>query len=89
MMSFKTHAVLAFLLTIGSTAMASTDKCNAGPKDQWQPLEALEKRLRSEGWTIMKSKIDSGCYKILGKREKGQHLKAYFNPKTLEMLKDG
>ncbi|MFM9917778.1 MAG: PepSY domain-containing protein [Rhizobacter sp.] len=88
-MSFKSAAALALLLTIGGAATAGTDKCNAGPKDQWQPLEALEKRLRSEGWTIMKSKIDSGCYKILGKRDKGQHLKAYFNPKTLEILKDG
>lgn len=89
MMSFKTPALLALLLTFGGAALAATDKCNAGPRDQWQPLEALEKRLRAEGWTITKSKIDSGCYKVRGKSGKGQHLKAYFNPKTLEILKDG
>lgn len=89
MLSFKTPAALSLLLALSGTAMASANKCNAGPQDQWQPLETLETRLRIEGWTIKKAKIDSGCYKVVATKGKDLHMKAYFNPKTLETLKDG
>ena len=88
MSSFIRPALLSLAMLLSGGAMASPDKCNAGPRDQWQPIETLEKRLRSEGWTIRKSTIHSGCYKIRGKSGKGMRMKAYFNPKTLEILKE-
>ncbi|MEI2679978.1 MAG: PepSY domain-containing protein [Burkholderiaceae bacterium] len=88
MSPFIRPALLWLSMLLSGGVMASPDRCNAGPRDQWQPIETLEKRLRSEGWTIRKSTIHSGCYKIRGKSGKGMRMKAYFNPKTLEILKD-
>ena len=71
-----------------SAALAADDKCKAGPKDQWQSMAALEKKLAAEGWKIKTTKIDKGCYEVYGTDGKGQRAETYFNPKTLDAIKD-
>lgn len=81
-----TLAAATFALVAGE-AFAS-DKCDAGPKDQWQPKEALEKKLQAEGIKVKRIKIDDGCYEVYGTDAKGARLERYFHPKTLEPVKN-
>ncbi|MDL2338779.1 MAG: PepSY domain-containing protein [Pseudomonadota bacterium] len=83
----KTRFSLALALAASSTAFAGGDKCSAGAKEQWQPIETLEKKLIAEGWKIKKAKIDSGCYEVYGTDAQGKRVEVYFNPKTLEPVK--
>lgn len=84
----KRLLILATTFLVGSAALASDDKCKAGPKDQWQSMAALEKKLAAEGWKIKTTKIDKGCYEVYGTDGKGQRAETYFNPKTLDAIKD-
>ena len=79
--------LLLTLLATSSTAFAGTDKCKAGPKDQWQPMAALEKKLTAEGWKIKKAKIDDGCYEVYGTDPQGKQAEIHFHPKTFDAIR--
>ncbi|WP_395139514.1 PepSY domain-containing protein [Schlegelella aquatica] len=81
-----TLAAATFALVAG--AVFASDKCDAGPKDQWQPKEALEKKLQAEGIKVKRIKIDDGCYEVYGTDAKGERIERYFHPKTLESVKN-
>ena len=85
---FNRLLVLTIAFVVSNTALAAEDKCKAGPRDQWQSMTALEKRLVAEGWNIKATKIDKGCYEVYGTDGKGQRAEAYFNPKTLDAIKN-
>jgi hypothetical protein len=77
-------ALGAFAVACG--AMASP-RCEAVPKDQWQPREALQSRLAAAGWKeISRIKVEDGCYEAKGTDDKGRRVEVYFNPKTLEQV---
>lgn len=83
----KTALLLALGAVASSAALAGTDLC-ASPKDQWQAMPALEKKLSAEGWTIRKIKLDKGCYEVYGTDDKGRRVESYFDPRTLDRVKD-
>jgi hypothetical protein len=76
---------LAALLALPLAAQAET-RC-AVPMAQWQPKEALETKLRADGWTQTTIRTDDGCYKVRASGPEGKRLKAKFDPATLEMLR--
>lgn len=73
-------------LALAGAAVASP-RCKA-LLDTWQPREALEKKLREEGWQIRRIKTDDGCYKVEGVRADGQRVKATFQPDTLTLIRE-
>ena len=75
-------AVIGFVL--GGIAHAGP-RCHV-PLADWQPREALQDKMRLMGWTISRIKTDDGCYKVYGTNDKGLHVKAKFNPATLDMI---
>ena len=84
----KTILAIATLIAAAAgagTAFAS-DKCDV-PMSEWQPREALQKKLEDQGWQVRKIKTDDGCYEAYAIDDKGQRVEAYFNPKTFEMVK--
>ena len=58
-------------------------QCNV-PTDQWQPREALQKKLESEGWKVRSIKTEHGCYEAKALDANGKRLEAVFDPKTLD-----
>ena len=80
-----TTAVLTALLG-ASVAFAGDNDCNV-PENEWQPQETLEAKLKDEGWSVKKIKVDDGCYEVYGKTSDGKRVEAYFDPKTFEMVK--
>ena len=79
---------LATALLIGTTALPAfaSDKCNV-PKDEWQPAQELQAKLEAQGWKVQRLKTDDGCYEVYATDANGKRIEAYFNPKTLEMIR--
>jgi len=80
-------------LLISSLALGLITPAMAGPRchvpmADWQPKQALEDKLKAEGWTIRRIKSDDGCYRVHGQRGDGQRVKAAFAPDTLIMIRE-
>ena len=88
-----TRWILAPLLALGLAApvaapvfASSGERCDA-PIADWQPREALEKKLTAEGMDVRRIKTDDGCYEVKAIDAKGRRIEAYYDPKTLELVK--
>jgi hypothetical protein len=80
-------AIAAFILVASASPAFATGKVKCDvPEAKRQPVGALEARLKAEGWTIKKSKLDGGCYEVYGTQPDGKFVEAYFDPMTFEKL---
>ena len=75
-------ALIAVVGLAAGPALAA-DRCSV-PKAEWQPREALQKKLETQGWTIKRMDTEDGCYEVYALDQQGRRVEAYFNPKTLE-----
>ena len=78
--------VLSFISGFSIPALASP-RCNV-PMADWKPRQALEDKLKAEGWTVRRIKSDDGCYKVHGTRADGQRVKATFAPDSLDLIRE-
>jgi len=80
--------VLSIVMAVVGAATTSyaSDLCNV-PKSEWQSEKALQEKLEGEGWKVSRIKVDDGCFEAYAKDAEGRRVEAYFNPKTLEMVK--
>lgn len=76
---------LIMFTTITASAAHAAERCDV-PTDQWQPREALQKKLEAEGWTVEKIKTEDGCYEAYATNAKGKKIETFFNPKTFEAV---
>ena len=84
MRSLVGAAILSVCLGAGP-AMAGP-RCNV-PLADWQPREALERKLSAEGWTVVSIRSDDGCYKVKATNPRGEHLEAKYDPESLELVR--
>lgn len=82
----RSMLILTTLSGLAGTAAASP-RCDVA-LDRWQPRQALEDRLKAEGWRIARVRSDDGCYKVEGTRADGQRVKATFQPDTLTIIRE-
>jgi hypothetical protein len=85
MRAMRTLFSLSFTLGLALPALASP-RCNAAMTD-WKPRQALEDKLRAEGWQVQRIKTDDGCYKVYGRQADGKQVKATFAPDTLILIR--
>lgn len=87
MNALKTPIVAAGLLlaSLGTFAQHA-ERCEPIPKTEWRPQADLEKKLKNEGWTVSRVKIENGCYEVYGKDAKGKKMETFFHPKTFEVV---
>ena len=76
--------VIALSTLAAGTALAS-ERCTA-PMAEWQPREALQQKLESEGWKVRRIKTEDGCYEAYAFNADGKRVEAMFDPKTLAMI---
>ncbi len=76
---------LAFVMMSTGGAIAG-DLCTT-PMKEWQPREALQSKLESDGWKVKRIKIDDGCYEAYAIDADGRKVEVYFDPKTFEPVK--
>lgn len=86
MHAFRSKIFMASLIGLVIPAAASP-RCKA-PLENWQPREALEEKLRNEGWNVRRIKTDDGCYKVEGMRADGTRVKATFEPDSLTLIRE-
>ncbi len=75
-----------FLTAFCAGTAGAAELCSV-PQGEWQPQDALQKQLESEGVTIKKIKIDEGCYEVYGTDKDGKRIENYYDPKTLSLVK--
>jgi hypothetical protein len=76
---------LASLALVAAGPALAAGKCNA-PSGEWQPPEALQTKLESQGWKVRQIKTEDGCYEAFAVDADGKRLEALFDPKTLEAV---
>lgn len=78
-------APVVLTLSLATGFALADDRCDV-PLGAWQPREALQKKLETDGWTVSKIRADDGCYKAYGRDAHGTIVKGRFDPATLERL---
>mgnify|MGYP001587346358 CR=1 FL=1 len=86
-MSLRTALFLA-LLSLGALPAVADDRCTV-PLADWQPREALQKKLEADGWTILSIRAHDGCYGVVARDPRGATVKSRFDPATLERVERG
>jgi len=83
----KTFIISALALTsLAASAVMASEGCSVPMKD-WQPREALQSKLETQGWKVTRIKIDDGCYEAKAIDADGHKVEAYFNPVTLAKIR--
>ena len=72
--------------TRGATRAQHAKKCDPIPKDEWKPQAELERKLKNEGWTFGRVKIENGCDEVYGKNAVRRQMETFFHPKTFEVV---
>ncbi len=82
------YALMTTILfaTLGGSAAVASEDCNV-PMAEWQPREALQKKLEDDGWKVNRIKTDGGCYEVGANDDKGRRVHATYDPKTFEVVK--
>jgi hypothetical protein len=84
----RSITLVACSLLMASSVFAATAKveCATSPAAKWQPQAALIAKLKAEGTTVSKIKVENGCYEVYAKDKAGKKANAAYNAETLEML---
>lgn len=86
MQALRTFLAIGAALAVTLPAFASP-RCHVA-MTEWKPREALEDKLKAEGWQFHRIKTDDGCYKVYGRKSDGQRVKAIFAPDTLMLIRE-
>lgn len=79
---FSAAILLAGALA-GGAALADDDCTD--PVANWQPREVLRMQIEQRGWTVLRIKVDDGCYEVRGLDRKGNRFKAKYAPASLRI----
>ncbi|MGM3273873.1 PepSY domain-containing protein [Ralstonia sp. 24A2] len=78
---------LATLALVCSTSALAGAKCTKHPKSEWMLEADAQAKIKAEGTTIKKFKVDGNCYEIYGTNKDGKKVEIYYDTKTLEIVK--
>ena len=85
----KASTLLAAAAAVGLAVPAQADGdiiCKAGPKDGWQKISKLKKKVWLEEWKLLKMQVEGDCYEVYARTKEGQSIEAFFHPVTLKKL---
>ena len=78
--------ILIAALVLNATAVGAAlagEKCNV-PVAEWQPREALQAKLESDGWQIRSIKTEDGCYEAYAVEFEGKQGRSVFRSQDLQ-----
>jgi hypothetical protein len=78
-------ALLVAGLVLPAAGALANGHCNV-PLADWQPREALQRKLEEQGWTVIAIRVDDGCYKVRAVNALGERLDGKFDPARLEPM---
>ena len=76
----------ASLMLLAAPAAATGKMTCDAPKASWKSIDALQAKLKKDGWKLRKAKVDGGCYEVYGTDPKGRSVEAYFHPVSFKTL---
>ncbi len=79
-------SVAGALAAVASPAAATGKMSCDAPKASWKSIDALQAKLKKDGWKLRKAKVDGGCYEVYGIDPKGRSVEAYFHPVSFKPL---
>lgn len=79
-------AATLILIALGTGPAFAGLRCNV-PMADWQPRDALQKKVEAEGWRVTRIKTDDGCYEVHATNDLGHRYEGKFDPGTLNALK--
>jgi hypothetical protein len=84
----RSLTLAACSILTASSVFAATAKveCATSSAAKWQPQSALVAKLKADGTTVSKIKLENGCYEVYAKTKTGKKANAAYNAETLEML---
>jgi hypothetical protein len=78
---------VAALAIVCSTSAFAGAKCAKHPKNEWMPEAEAQAKIKAEGYSIKKFKVDGNCYEIYGTNKDGKKVEIYYDTKTLKVVK--
>ena len=78
--------VAASLAVLASPAAATGKMTCDAPQASWKSIDALQAKLKKDGWNLRKAKVDGGCYEVYGTDPQGRSVEAYFHPVSFKTL---
>lgn len=85
MIRLPMFTAMTFAILASGPALAG-DHCNV-PVADWQPREALQQKLETDGWKVRRIKTEDGCYEAYATDAGGKRVEAIYDPKTLQLVK--
>jgi uncharacterized membrane protein YkoI len=83
-----TLAVFGLTLAAGYTLASDPGMGSQVPRDQWLPLDKVERMVRSRGYEVRKIEIDDdGYYEVKAIDPDGRRVEAEVDPVTGKILK--
>ena len=79
-------AACAILMAGSSFAATVAKPACATDKTKFQPQAALIAKLKAEGITVSKIKVENGCYETYATDAKGKKANAAYNAETFVMM---
>ncbi|MFD2174966.1 PepSY domain-containing protein [Rhodobacter lacus] len=80
--------LLAALVAATPASAHEMARCNV-PMADWQPREAVQAALEGAGLSVVRIKIDDGCYEVDAVDTTGQRLWMRLDPGSLAVLRQG
>lgn len=87
MRKLLTLAVFGLTLAAGYSLASDHGTGSAVPRDQWLPLDKIERSLRSDGYEVRKIEIDDNYYEVKAIDPDGQRVEVEVDPLTGKILK--
>ena len=86
-MMMKYLAAISLLMIAAGAGMARADDDCYVSMDKWQSRDAVQAMATSRGWTVVRIKIDDGCYDVRGSDKTGKAFRVKLDPATLAIVK--
>jgi hypothetical protein len=82
---YRKFVVAAFVVLMGGPAFAAGG-CSTAPAAKFQPKASLETKLKAEGLTVRRIKVENGCYEVYAVDKSGKRVNAAYNAETFKKL---
>ena len=86
MRKLLTLAVFGLTLAAGYSLASNPGMGSTAPRDQWLPLDKIQRTLRSDGYEVREIEVDDGAYEFEATSASGVRVEACAHPATGEVL---
>jgi len=80
--------LLAGFVAIAGPAFADDDDyCGNIPRSEWKSISEVASAVEAKGYQVREIEADDGCFEVEARRENGERVELYINPRTLDIVR--